>query len=143
MSGIPMIIMEMLGWAGIALGNYAVATLPQWMSGEDWMRNTITGVALGVVVNLGSLLYLMLVALIKRSGVSLELVSAVVDAAEEQFGKGTGKGTEKLDYAMSLIEQRLKQYRLGFFATIGFRLFSRPLVSMLAPRIKVLLYSQR
>lgn len=143
MSGIPMIIMEMLGWAGIALGNYAVATLPQWMSGEDWMRNTITGVALGVVVNLGSLLYLMLVALIKRSGVSLELVSAVVDAAEEQFGKGTGKGTEKLDYAMSLIEQSIKQYRLGFFATIGFRLFSRPLVSMLAPRIKVLLYSQR
>lgn len=143
MRGIPMIIMEMLGWAGIALGNYAVVTLPQWMSGEDWMRNTITGVALGVVVNLGSLLYLMLVALIKRSGVSLELVSAVVDAAEEQFGRGTSRGSEKLDYAMALLEEKVKGYRLGFFANLGFRIFARPLIRNLAPRIKQLLYATR
>lgn len=143
MRGIPVIVMDLLGWAGIALGTYALTVLPPWVTGDDWARNTITGVILGVVINLGSFLFLMLVSLLKKSGVSLEIISSVVDAAEEQFGKDSGKGTEKLDHAIALLEEKVKGYKLGFFANLGFRIFAKPLIRNLAPRIKALLYAVR
>lgn len=143
MKGIPVIVMDLLGWAGIALGSYAIATLPPWVTGDDWARNTITGVILGVAINLGSFLYLMMISLLKKSGISFEIISSVVDAAEEQFGKDSGKGTEKLDHAMALLEEKVKGYKLGFFANLGFRIFAKPLIRNLAPKIKTLLYAAR
>lgn len=143
MRGIPVIVMDLLGWAGIALGTYALTVLPPWVTGDDWARNTITGVILGVAINLGSFLYLMMISLLKKSGISFEIISSVVDAAEEQFGKDSGKGTEKLDHAMALLEEKVKGYKLGFFANLGFRIFAKPLIRNLAPKIKTLLYAAR
>lgn len=142
MRGIPSIIMELLGWGGIAIGNALLASLPIWMRDDDWMRNIITGAALGIVVNLGSFLYLCIVSLLRRSGISMDIITAVVVAAEEQFGPDSGRGSDKLEAAIALLQEKLKQNKLGFFAAIGFKLFARPLISALAPRVKHLLYSQ-
>lgn len=138
MARTPEIILKTLAIAGALFANWAVSYIPM-----DWGLDTptIVGALTALIINLGTVVFWSLISLLAKTGLKMDIITSVVLAAEEQFGPGTDSGDKKLEFALNKIQEEMKKNKLGFFASWGLRLFSKPLIKALAPRIKKIWYT--
>lgn len=127
----PVIIAELIAWAGNLAANYFI------VQGFD---GRVADIVCALVVNLLTLGFVYLIRGLLKTGLKMEIISGVIAAVEEQAGP-YDSGADKLEAAVELLDKELAARNVPFFTKLLIRPMAKLIISAVAKPLKGLLYA--